>query len=309
MNDLVFICGALRSGTTMVHLMLDQHPTIDNPGEFDFLFDLVSDDGQFPDMTIYLEWLSSHRIYKSKNLKGDDALSYPEQMQSFISQLKQPKNILALNIHKGFDRIPYLFPKAKFIHILRDPRDVARSSIGMGWSGNVFYGVDHWIKSEKAWTRLSGKMSSKQIYEIRFEDLISSPESILQGACEFIGLVYDGKMLDYAKHSTYSKPDSSLMNQWKKKLTVREIQYVESKAHELMMELDYELSGNPIVKIGFFEKLWLSISNKIFKLRFAIKRYGVYLYSVEYLSRKFRLTGVNKQARLKINEIAKRYLK
>lgn len=34
-KSLYFICGALRSGSTMYHLMLDLHPEIHNPGEFD----------------------------------------------------------------------------------------------------------------------------------------------------------------------------------------------------------------------------------------------------------------------------------
>ncbi|MBE8232878.1 MAG: sulfotransferase [Endozoicomonadaceae bacterium] len=308
MNNLVFVCGALRSGTTLIHVMLDQHPRIDNPGEFDFLFDRVSDDGMFPELGVYLEWLSSHRIYQSKNLEADSSLSYPELMQSFVSQ-KQSDNILALNVHKSFDRIPYLFPDAKFIHVLRDPRDVARSSIGMGWSGNVYYGVDHWIESENSWERLSEKLPPKQCYELRYEQLISSPESTLQSVCEFLDLSYDEKMLDYAERSSYGKPDPSLINQWKNKLTAREIQYVEGKAHKLMTQLGYELSAKPLAKIGFVEKLWLSISNKIFRVKFAVKRYGVCLYFTERLSRKFRLTKINKQARLKINEIAKGYLK
>ena len=34
---LVFVCGALRSGTSMAHLMLNAHPEISNPGQFDFI--------------------------------------------------------------------------------------------------------------------------------------------------------------------------------------------------------------------------------------------------------------------------------
>ncbi|KJV06249.1 sulfotransferase [Methylocucumis oryzae] len=47
-HQLIFICGALRSGSTMLRLMLDHHPNIVNPGEFDFLFDYMYEDGSFP---------------------------------------------------------------------------------------------------------------------------------------------------------------------------------------------------------------------------------------------------------------------
>ena len=218
-DNLIFICGALRSGSTLTHVILDNHHEIKNPGEFDFLFDQISDGGVFPDVKKYQEWLSLHRIFQSKCLSIDSSLDYPELIDSFIAQLTQVSCVLALNIHRHFDLIPYLFPKAKLIHLIRDPRDVARSSIGMGWAGNVYYGVDHWIETEKSWKRLQKKIAPEQFLELRFEELILSPEIILQRICEFIGVPYSGSMLNYADNSTYSKPDPSLVYQWKKTLS------------------------------------------------------------------------------------------
>jgi Sulfotransferase family len=36
-SDLVFVAGALRSGTTVFRLILDAHPQVTSPGEFDFI--------------------------------------------------------------------------------------------------------------------------------------------------------------------------------------------------------------------------------------------------------------------------------
>ena len=47
--DVVFVYGALRSGTTAFRLMLDAHPLTVNPGEFDFLFDYLHADDTCPD--------------------------------------------------------------------------------------------------------------------------------------------------------------------------------------------------------------------------------------------------------------------
>ncbi|MDZ7627639.1 MAG: sulfotransferase [Parvularculaceae bacterium] len=38
-DDIVFICGALRSGTTLLRIMVNHHPQLSNPGEMDFLFE------------------------------------------------------------------------------------------------------------------------------------------------------------------------------------------------------------------------------------------------------------------------------
>jgi len=308
-QQLFFICGALRSGSSLTHLMLDHHPCLKNPGEFDFLFDLVTDNGIFPEIRVYHEWLSTHRIFQSKNLEIDKSLPYVDLINSFISQLSVLNNVLALNIHRHFDRIPTLFPNAKFIHLVRDPRDVARSSIGMGWASNVYYGVDHWVETEISWKQLQQKISPEQFFEIRFEDLILSPEEKLKLLCDFMSVAYSAEMLSYADHSTYSKPDPSLVRQWKTKLTTREIQHVEFKAKPLMQELGYALSGQAVVDVGFFEHLQLKISNKVFRLMFSIKRYGFGLYVKERLSRTFKLSTMNKQAQVAINEVSKKHLK
>ena len=100
-NDMVFICGSLRSGSSLMHLMLDHHPEIKNPGEFDFLFDQVVGDGVFPSIVTYQEWLSTHRIFHSHSLSINNLLSYPELIRPFIEHLplaadqtlKQPLNL------------------------------------------------------------------------------------------------------------------------------------------------------------------------------------------------------------------------
>ena len=287
-NNTVFVCGALRSGSSLMHLMLDHHPSIKNPGEFDFLFDQLGYDGDFPSLDTYYQWLAMHRIFLSKNLTIDKSLAYDGLIKSFIEQLSQPKIILALNIHRHFDHIPYLFPEAKFVHLIRDPRDVARSSIGMGWAGNVYYGVDHWLDTELAWKRLQRKISPKQYFEISFEPLIISPEAVLKKLCYFLNVAYSNEMLNYAEDTTYSKPDPSLVTQWKTKLSIKEVQYVESKAHALMQDLGYKLSGESLISIGFIERLRLKLSNKVFRVEFEIKRYGFSLYVKERFSRFFK---------------------
>jgi len=308
-KKIVFMCGALRSGSSVFHLMLDCHPDIENPGEFDFLFDLVSDDGVVPDIDFYHNWLSMHRIFQSKSLIIDESLDYMDLIASFIDQLIVNSSVLVLNIHRGFQRIPFLFPNAMYIHLIRDPRDVARSSIGMGWAGNVYYGTQHWANSEKGWKQLEAKTSAGQFYQIRFEDLIISPKKILTDVCGFIGVQYSDQMMSYAQSSTYSKPDSSLVNQWKTRLSVKEVQLVEFKVKGLMLDLGYKLSGEPFISIGCVELVWLKISNKVFRFKFALKRYGIRLYFYEYFSRVFRFDSMNKQARMAMNEVNKGLLK
>ncbi|MEJ1487439.1 MAG: sulfotransferase [Candidatus Sedimenticola sp. (ex Thyasira tokunagai)] len=131
----VFIVGPVRSGSTFLRLMLDFHPDINNPGECDFLFDMVSDSGKYPGLNAYKNWLSTNMVFQAKVLKVDSNVEFRDLIHSFVSQLESENDVLTMNVHRHFHRIPHLFPDARYIHLLRDPRDVARSCIGMEWDG------------------------------------------------------------------------------------------------------------------------------------------------------------------------------
>ena len=308
-NSPVFVCGALRSGSTMLHLMLDGHPNIDNAGEFDFLFDLLGDKGEPPIKEEFIEWLRSNRIFQSQNLIVDNSLSVYELINSFVQQIKHKDNILALNVHRNFHRIPFVFPDAKYIHLIRDPRDVAKSCVAMGWAGNVYYGVDHWVNTEDSWQALSIGLDRQKYFTVRYEDLVVNAEEELTRICQFFHLPYSPAMLSYNEDSTYSKPDATLIEQWRDKLTLNEIKQVESKAKGLMGISSYNLSGGEAKLPSMPERLKLKVYNIIYKNIFSIKRYGVYLYLNEKAARKLGFKKKHTNALLQCNEIDKRYLK
>ncbi len=179
----------------------------------------------------------------------------------------------------------------------------------MGWAGNVYHGVDHWIDSEHDWQQLQQKISPSQYLQIRYEDLILSPEKILAEICAFVGVEYHDDMLNYDQHSTYSKPDPALVAQWKTKLLPRQIQHVESKVQPLMTKHAFRLSGHQVVRIGTVEKLKLKITNKLFKWRFAIDRYGFNLQAKDKLSTLLKISSMRRQVYLQKQAIDINYLK
>jgi Sulfotransferase family len=308
MKSLVFICGALRSGSTMVHLMLNHHPSIDNPGEFDFLFDQVGDDGSFPRREEFHEWLEIERIFNSHHLKIDPALEVRELIRSFVAQLQKADKVLALNIHRNFHRVPYVFPEAEYIHLIRDPRDVARSSIGMGWAGNVYYGVDHWVATEESWKVLRQQLQSEP-HTLRYENLVRDYPAELRSLCAYLEIPYSDEMLSYDRDSTYSAPDISLIEQWKRNQTHDEINEVESKAVDLMVAAGYACAGDPAFSLSSWRKIQLKLGNLVYRHSFAIKRFGLRLYVLEKIGRYLKLETLQKQTSLAFAEIEKQYLK
>jgi len=308
-NEIVFVAGALRSGTTMLRLMLDSHPQLTNPGEVDFLFDKISNDGLYPPVRDYLDWLSTNRIFLAKQLKTDPSFSYPELIVSFVEQFQRKNFTLTMNIHRGFSKAPKIFPNALYIHLLRDPRDVARSSVGMGWAGHPFFGVNHWINSEKSWDSLKMGLREDQYIDVRYEHLVADPEVVLTRICEFLRIPYSNAMLCYPQHSNYQPPDPQLAYQWKSKLSKPQVQLVESKAADMIEERGYKLSGYQPCVPGPIERRFLKTLNISRISAFEIARYGPVTFLLDKISKLFGLKKLAKSVILEKNYIDMRHLK
>lgn len=308
-QDLVFICGALRSGTTLLRLMLDGHPGLSNPGEMDFLFEAPPLADGVRDMQAYANDIAHNRVYQKLGLKADPALGYEDQIRAFVAALRAPGRRLSINVHRHFDRIPTIFPGARYVHLLRDPRDVAKSSIGMGWAGNVYHGVDHWIASERDFERLTRATPAALIHRMKNEDLIRAPEAELRRLSAFLGVDYDPAMLAYPERSTYEAPDPALIEQWKRQQSAAEIALVEGKVGDMLTARGYRPSGRPPKTPGAVEKGLLRMEDRAGRWGEQVRRYGLSLTLLSMIARRFPVPGLRDHVRRKMAPIALKYVK
>ncbi len=306
---LTFLCGPLRSGTTVLGLMFAHHPFIHAPGEYDFLFDYFDKPIDATDRNAFVDSLMKDRVFNASKLAIKKFATPVEIVHDFIEQLSVNNKHLLINVHRNFEKIPEIFPDSRYIHLRRDPRDVARSAIGMGWCGNVYYGVDYWLQSEKSWDRLISNIDKQSYTDVSFESLICNTETELTRLCNFLGVDYDDRMLSYPENTTYSLPDVSLTSQWKRKQTKREVQLVESKLGSYLEMKGYQKSGFGDHMPGILEKICLWLQNKSFQYQFGIKRYGIYLFLMEKISRNLRIQELHKRYIDRVNEIDMLYLK
>lgn len=311
LSEPLFLVGAERSGTTVLRLMLKHHPEIAWCNEFEYAVDQVSDQGQFPPLESYYEWLETHRIFQATGFKIDQTLSYPQLVESFMCQMRDRsgKPIIGATVHRHFDRALHIWPNGRFIHILRDPRDVARSCIGMGWAGNVWFGVERWRKAEQLWNQVKQIVPENRRYELTYEELITEPVLTLKRVCDFIGVPYDQEMLSYTENSNYSFPDPKYIAQWKRKLSEQDVQLVEKKISHLLVERGYELSGLPPITVTPIMEKQLKLQNWWGKLNGRAERLGWPLVLEDYISRKFGSKQWQKKVTLQINAIYQSRLK
>ena len=307
----VFLVGAERSGTTVLRLMLDYHPEISWRNEFEYSVDLMPENDGWPALSHYYDWLETHRIFQASTLKIKTELSYPELINDFLAQHRDRsgKSIVGATVHRHFDRLLRIWPDARFIHIMRDGRDVARSNIGMGWAGNMWTGVDNWIESEALWAQLEPKLPADQQINVTYEALITNPEQELTRICEFLGLSYSPAMMDYIQNTTYDTPDPKYIAQWRRKLSDRQIQLAEARIMTMLTERGYELSQLPKLTITPFLAKRLQIHDWWERALFRLRRNGFPLFVADYLSRKLGLTQWQKNVRLKLNAVEAAHLK
>ncbi|MCV2881857.1 sulfotransferase family protein [Actibacterium sp. XHP0104] len=307
----VFLFGALRSGTTVFRLMLNAHDKIGNPGEMDFLFDYLDRDPNHATGWRYrVADLENSRIFRATGLTITPGCEGLDLLESFLDQLqeRQPGKLLSINLHRNIGRVADVLPRARIIHMLRDPRDVARSSIGMGWAGTLYHGVEHWIGTERDWDATAPRFPADQVLTLTYEDLFRDIDTTLRRVCDFLGVPFTEAMLSYHENTTYSPPDVSLVEQWRRKSTPRELALVEGRVQAMMLARGYQPTG-PGAAPGVVERLALTLQNKRHVWGVGISRFGARIFLMEKLARKLGLRGLHQRLRAQMNEMSVEYLK
>lgn len=305
----VIVFGALRSGTTLLRLMLDMNPRFNCPGETDFLFDFL--DMEAPGgPRLDRDALLRNRIYQASGVTLSPDLDGVEAVQDMIRQLQRPdKDCLVLMLHREVETALRILPDAPVLHMLRDPRDVARSAIGMGWAGTEYHGAIYWIRTERDWDAMQRAIPDARVQDLHYEALIRAPEAELRKVSEFFGVPYDPAMLAYDEGSTYAAPDTSLVEQWRRKQTPQAVGLVEGRLGPMLTSRGYTPSGHPPLDPGplLRARLWLRDKRAVWALR--TRRYGIIDPVLVGLGKRLGLPGLARGAQQRMNRKQVQFLK
>jgi hypothetical protein len=291
--------------------MLDHHPRICWVGEFDYAVDRLGPEGQLPELDGFRHWLRHNRTFVDQDLAIDPQLNYRELVDSFLEQAARcaEKPVVGGTVHRRCDQLPQLWPQARYIHLCRDARDVARSWIGMGLGGTVYTGAWAWREAEQLADRLRGQVDDEQWLRISFEQLVREPDLTLGRVCEHLGVAYDPAMFEYAEDSTYDRPDPSLIAQWRRKLSGEAVRRVESICGPIMAERGYELAARPPVRLGPFEGGWLRWQDRYARARHQARRFGWGLTLSHQAVSRLGLSGWRDRLGFRMEQLERPYLK
>ena len=124
-------------------------------------------------------------------------------------------------------RINQIFPAARFVHIVRDPRDVACSYIDLNkvehksdykptLPHNVNEIASQWQRNVLQVERDFDSIECKLIHCLRFEDLVAHPVDTLTALCGFLGEAFDPLMLNYHQEIAENQLEPSDFLSWKR---------------------------------------------------------------------------------------------
>jgi tetratricopeptide (TPR) repeat protein len=196
-----FMIGFPRSGTTLLEQVLGSHPDITTLEERDTLVDAASE--LLSGADAFARWpdLEDRQIERLRELYWQRVttarLSAPAT-RVFID--KQPLNAVLLPL------IQRLFPAAKIILVLRDPRDVVLSCYQQRFAMNV--AMFQLLRLDTACAyydtvmrlvEVSRRKLPLRLYTVKYEDLIATFDQTVRGLLGFLELEWSERVAHYAE--------------------------------------------------------------------------------------------------------------
>jgi len=253
----VFLVAAPRSGAATLRHMLAQHPDIVIAPEFDFLVDAISPEGRFMKRDAFLRAIEFNAGYKRLGLSIPGGLPFLGIAQNLLEQVAATKPgapIVGFTVQHHYDRLLWIWPDARFIHLVRDGRDVAYAHVLAGKAGNMWHGIADWVDAEMLWDRMSHKLPPDRQCAVKYESLVSETEYELRRLCQFLGLGYEPAMLA----SPLPRED---LGRWRKTETA-ELSAAEHRAARWLLQNSYFLSGT-VRPPSILRRAALNLQNKI----------------------------------------------
>ncbi|MCB9730977.1 MAG: sulfotransferase [Deltaproteobacteria bacterium] len=280
-NGPLFVVGAPRSGTKLFRDLLRQHSRIGIPiYETEYLprhAHLASELGELSDpeaFSRFYAWVTRFMYFK---YMAEDGTLIPEQtwreacrsydVQGVFEALIRhdaevgPDDIWgdkSPNYRAHLPLLRTLWPQARFIHIIRDARDVCLSS-HKAWKKAVLRNAQRWT-DEVAGCRRDGRAlaqaapGERVYHELRYEDLLQRPEAELSAVCAFLELPFEEAMTRPGRVSENlgdTRGEDRIVagntEKWRERMAPRQLEAVEAICGELLQDLGYPLV-HPVVR-------------------------------------------------------------
>jgi hypothetical protein len=276
-----FIVGSGRSGTTLLRLMLCSHSRISIPPETWYLIPLLERFSTERPLTA-AEIESAASIITS-HYRWPDMKIDAREFRRELSRLTEPcLRDVAQIVHRWRmsaegkarwgDKTPVyvgivpqlarLFPDSRFIFLVRDGRDVAKSFQATHWVNRWLHdNTREWSRALECERRWVDSELRARVLRVHYEKLVVETETTLQQVCRFIGEEFEPQMLMWQGHVDKQVPlresgihkklklriDPQGVDRWKREMSAREIFVGEAFMGGHLTRMGYERRfGSPL---------------------------------------------------------------
>ena len=253
----VAIVGVGRSGTTLLMSMLNAHPEVTFPPEFHFINQHLAKEPKATLDEAVLRLQNDTRFQRLqldldeviRPFKGERPFSMPALYQEILQYYAQQQNVKIIGdkAPKYVEYLPtikHIFPKAKIIHLIRDPRDVYLSRTKAAWSSDrsdILQFLAY--RSQYNLGRHQGpQLFGTNYMEVQYENLLLQPAVELKKICQMLDIAFANDMLQFSKSAKQLVASDEMswkkevlgplltnnMNKWEKELTPKQIARIET---------------------------------------------------------------------------------
>ncbi len=269
-SEPVFIVGMNGSGTTMLLDCLGRHPDLYAfPRETRVIpylmatqdrFGDLSDDNKFVQLwkhVLNIPVFSYVNKHQPPPLPADWD-KYPRTLGAVLDGVfsyfansegkhrwceKTPQHV------QHIEKLAKIFPKAKFIHIIRDGRD-SSASFYRRWHRTPELTIYRWKKVVKEGRR-QGALVEGRYFELKYEDLTQNPEEWLKRICKFLNIEFNVLVLQSSRPYMEGQANDGLnqisqnSGNWRELLSQRKASNLETIAGSTLRQFGYQtLSGD-----------------------------------------------------------------
>ncbi|HEX4861875.1 MAG TPA: sulfotransferase [Rhizomicrobium sp.] len=193
----VFLVGFPRSGTTLLEQVLAGHGFIEAVEERGTLTQAMTDFIAPTDGMDRLQALEGDDLARYRDAYWQEARAGGAKLDRVFVD-KMPLNVLNLGL------VAKLFPQAKVILALRDPRDVVLSCFRRRFQmlANMYELLDlddaaRFYDAVMSVAEAARGKLTLPMFDQRYEAMVADLEGQARRLCDFLGVPYDARMLDF----------------------------------------------------------------------------------------------------------------
>ncbi len=272
----VFIVGMPRSGTTLMRALLNQHPRVSLAlTESHFIPYFIKSFGDPPPLNtpgkveLFIKRFHQTVFYQNLSKQGytfnAEDLSQHASLNSWASIFEcilrhfSPKpdqtDVIWGDKTPGYLKhislLKQLYPEARFLHIIRDPRDYCLSA-RQSWGKSIYRAAHRW-QATLSKARQVGRTMGDAYLEVTYESLLGDTENVMGRIAEFLECDYHERMAQIGLSpedtgSTTGQYGIVKDNKYNQHLSQKEIKRIEEIVCNSIAELDYKTENDVVYR-------------------------------------------------------------